>query len=113
MNYFRLQIPRSTIINYAYECIEAPDSSYLIASTAEETRFNSYGNGDVIYLNRHDVNCNGGIISDLRLVYDPENGEIQYKYTCNDYGNLFCFVTETVVVSTRYNQSLTSMMCTT
>ena len=43
------------------------------------------------------MNCNGGIISDLRLVYDPENGEIQYKYTCNDYGNLFCFVTETVV----------------
>lgn len=48
------------------------------------TPINAYGNGNVIFLDRHDVRCNNNeVLSQVKLINDP-NG-IGYTYRCCSY----------------------------
>ena len=61
---------------------------FTLSSTQKNTGFNDSGNGQLIYLDRHTLDCSTGPIHDLQLVRDPANSNnIRYNYHCADGGN--------------------------
>jgi hypothetical protein len=70
----------------------APATSVLeykpfIAGTQTATPANDWGNGNSIYLDRHNVNCDNKPINELHL-FRPAADKIQWQYTCANGGNL-------------------------
>lgn len=88
LNSFQLARPTDSTLAYKYSCIGNPPAEFLLSVSESETLLNDYGNGNIIYLDRHNVNCNGKILTDFQLVYDSNGPMIQYEYTCADYGSL-------------------------
>lgn len=53
----------------------------------KNTGWNDGGGGNIIYLDRHAVDCGTGVISQFKL--DAQNNKIQYNYTCKNPRNPF------------------------
>ena len=68
---------------YSYNCSDA--GAELTCRDVSTTQNNS-GGGNVIYLDRHNVECREDeAISQFQLVALPQTGEIKYKYKCCKY----------------------------
>lgn len=74
---FRLIRPTKDTIAYAYQC----SSENLQSVTSHETRANEDGKGNIVYLDRHKVNCGNRYLTGFKL-FRPTNDTIAYKYTC-------------------------------
>ena len=103
--------PTDTTLQYNYDCIQAPPSQYLIN---KETILNNCYDGSIIYLNRHDVNCEGGLISNFQLIYVSSGPYVKYLHSCSNYGTLRCYsgvtnekdapkIAQNVIYLDRYN----------
>jgi hypothetical protein len=93
---FQLTRPSEPTLKYIYDCIQAPTSPYLLSTSNQETILNNCHAGSVYYLSGHDVNCEGGLISNFQLKYIPTGPSIQYSYSCSNYGPLSCYIGVTV-----------------
>lgn len=77
--------------NYSYRCSTAATNrgtewsstnrTYITKDT--NTDWNDAGGGNIIYLDRHNVDCGSGVISQFKL-QQRGNNEINYKYTCKN-----------------------------
>jgi hypothetical protein len=93
---FQLIRPSEPTLKYSYDCIQAPTSPYLLSTSNQETILNNCHGGSINYLSGHDVNCQGGLISNFQLKYVPAGPSIQYLYSCSNYGTLSCYIGVTV-----------------
>mmetsp|Transcript_1359 Transcript_1359/g.2227 ORF Transcript_1359/g.2227 Transcript_1359/m.2227 type:complete len:397 (+) Transcript_1359:248-1438(+) len=91
-----LKRPSDSTLQYSFDCVQAPSSQYLISTSNKETFLNDCYDGSIYYLYRHDVNCNGGLISKFQLIYISSGPSIKYQYTCSNYGTLICYTGVTV-----------------
>lgn len=65
-----------------YNCATNKQSQKLKCRNVS-TQMNDYGNGNSIYLDRHNIVCdNNEAISQLRLVRSADGLKYQYQYTC-------------------------------
>ena len=74
---FRLYRPTSETIGYSYRC----GRKSMGNQTHEETRANKDGKGNVVYLDRHKVNCKNYALQSFRLIR-PTNRTVAYVYKC-------------------------------
>ena len=79
LNALRLYRPTATQIAYEYSCTQMPNT----ASSDVFTPNNDDGGGNVIFLDRHTVNCEGKAVQSLHL-QRPTNNTISYHYKCGD-----------------------------
>ena len=77
---FQLKRPSKTKLDYKYTCVPGVNASQ---SGYKYTASNDWGNGNMIYLDRHKVNCGKKPISDFQLKR-PAGNKIQYKYRCSN-----------------------------
>lgn len=71
--------------------LEVQEKVYVpfVAGTQTATTFDTDGGGNAIYLDRHNINCNGKALNQLRLNRNPANlSQYQFQYTCADGGEL-------------------------
>jgi hypothetical protein len=55
----------------------------------KNTDFNADGGGNTIFLDRHDINCDGQPINQFKLSRNPANwNQLRYDYQCSSGGNL-------------------------
>ena len=80
INSFRLTRPRVDKLSYNYDCLDGIG----LPSSSKSTGANDWGGGNTIYLDRHNVDCNGKPISNFKLAR-PKTNEISYDYGCVDY----------------------------
>lgn len=68
-------------IAYKYKCGMFSEKN---EQTMEEhiTRVQSHGNGNTVYLDKHNVSCNRGLLNQFEL--SKYNNGIQYNYSCNE-----------------------------
>jgi hypothetical protein len=76
---FRLQAPAKTKIDYKYTCLDGISSN---PGPYKYTKSNDWGDGNTIYLDRHNVNCGSYPITDFRL-RRPADNKIRYEYRCS------------------------------
>jgi hypothetical protein len=93
LNSFRLSRPTDSTLQYDYTCID--EAMPEAPRTQMATLLNDVGSGGIQYLDRHNVNCDGKLITDLHLVYQSDGPRIQYTYSCVDYGPVECFTKTT------------------
>jgi hypothetical protein len=79
LNALRLYRPTATQIAYDYSCTQMPNT----ASSDVFTPDNDDGGGNVIYLDRHTINCEGKALQSLHLLR-PTSNTIYYNYRCGD-----------------------------
>ena len=79
LNQFKLGRPQDHQINYSYKCLEGINSP---ANINKDTGANDGGEGNIIFLDRHTVDCGDKPIARFVLAI-PAEGEIRYDYTCN------------------------------
>jgi hypothetical protein len=60
---------------------------FRIVESEKKTPLNASGDAEAIYLDRHDIDCNGRAINQFRLIEGPNN-TMGYIYKCSDNGNL-------------------------
>jgi hypothetical protein len=73
---------RDNQIYYNYRCSDNNIDNNNRDNRQQNTNPNDYGNGQLIYLDRHDINCNGTAIQDIQL---QKNGDrIHYNYKCGN-----------------------------
>ena len=66
-------------IQYEYTCSSGGD---LETAILKNTDWNDEGNGNAVFLDRHNIDCGiNSVISQLKLVRD-NTGKIQYQYKC-------------------------------
>jgi len=72
--------PNKSTLEYHYKC----GNTQLRDIQNYDTGFNDYGDGENIYLDRHNVRCpDESILTQIRLVRNPANtNEIRYNYRC-------------------------------
>jgi hypothetical protein len=72
--------PDKSTLQYHYKC----GNTQLRDIQNHDTGFNDYGNGENIYLDRHNVRCpDESILTQIQLVRNPaNNNEIRYNYRC-------------------------------
>ena len=81
----RLKRNEQNQYQYQYKC--APSSTKLTCRT-DSTQWNSEGNGNAVYLDRHDIKCNNDeALSQVHLVRKGDaqgnpDGNYRYDYTC-------------------------------
>jgi len=80
MQRFLLMRPSSTKQEYMYRCVPGVNASQ---SGYKYTGSNDWGGGNMIYLDRHKVDCGKKPISDFQLTR-PAGNKIQYKYRCSN-----------------------------
>ena len=80
INSFRLRRPAGNRLSYNYDCL----SGINLPSTDTNTGANNWGGGNTIYLDRHNVDCNGKPIAHFKLTR-PKRDELSYRYGCIDY----------------------------
>lgn len=79
LNRFQLTSSTDDSVSYNYRCLYGADSPANIQkSTPRESR----GDGSVIFLDRHDVDCGQNPIAKFNLTR-PEDDKLSYNYTCN------------------------------
>jgi hypothetical protein len=79
LNALQLYRPTATQIAYQYSCTQMPNTAGIDAFTPD----NDDGGGNVIYLDRHTVNCEGKALQSLHL-QRPTSSTIRYHYRCGD-----------------------------
>ncbi|MFC3030990.1 hypothetical protein ACFOEE_00395 [Pseudoalteromonas fenneropenaei] len=79
LNALHLYRPTSTQIAYQYGCTQMPNT----VSSDVYTPDNDDGGGNVIYLDRHTVNCEGKALQYLHLER-PSSTTMRYHYQCGD-----------------------------
>lgn len=80
LNQFQLTRPSPSTLSYRYRCLNGIDSSANIRKTTPQ---GVRDDGNVIYLDKHNVDCGTNPISKFRLT-SPENAtKLSYDYTCN------------------------------
>ena len=77
---FQLKRPSTTKLDYKYTCVPGVDASQ---SGYKYTVSNDWGGGNMIYLDRHKVDCGNKPISDFQLKR-PAGNKLQYKYRCSN-----------------------------
>jgi len=77
---FQLKRPSTTKLDYKYTCVPGVNASQ---SGYKYTASNDWGGGNMIYLDRHKVDCGKKPISDFQLKR-PAGNKIQYKYRCSN-----------------------------
>lgn len=77
---FQLKRPSGTKLDYKYTCVPGVNASQ---SGWKNSGTNDWGGGNMIYLDRHTVNCGRKPISDFRLVR-PAWNKIRYDYRCSN-----------------------------
>jgi hypothetical protein len=83
----RFQLARNEVENqrdneiyYNYRCADNDQYANDRGHRQQNTQPNDYGNGQLIYLDRHEIDCNGTAIQDMQL---QKNGDrINYNYKC-------------------------------
>jgi hypothetical protein len=85
INRFQLGRPTPTTTKYDYTCLEGMNTSVNKKSTVA----NDYGAASAIYLDRHDVNCNGAPITQFKLGRATPS-QIHYDYMCGDASSDDC-----------------------
>ncbi|OAD19459.1 hypothetical protein THIOM_004905 [Candidatus Thiomargarita nelsonii] len=74
---FRLFRPTGSTIAYKYTC----GSRSMGQITTKRTGTNDDGNGNLIFLDRHHVDCGNKVLLGFRL-FRPTGSTIAYEYTC-------------------------------
>lgn len=74
---FGLYRPNPTTIGYQYWCGSTP----LGTVTNHETRATENGGGNVLYLDRQNVQCGQGVLTGFQL-FRPTENTIAYAYSC-------------------------------
>ena len=82
INRFKLS-RRDSSIFYDYKCKEQYNLGDYRNTIQKNTDLNDYGNGNTIYLDRHEINCNNKGIKDIKFI--KENDRIKYDYKCGIY----------------------------
>jgi len=77
---FRLMRPSSTTINYTYACVPGVNASQ---SGYKYTGSNDWGGGNMMFLDRHKVDCGKKPVSDFQLTR-PAGNKIRYRYRCSN-----------------------------
>jgi hypothetical protein len=77
---FQLKRPSGDEIDYKYTCVPGVNASQ---SGWKYTASNDWGGGNMIYLDRHTVDCGRKPISDLQLKR-PAWNKIRYHYRCSN-----------------------------
>uniref|UniRef100_A0A7M5V0H6 Uncharacterized protein n=1 Tax=Clytia hemisphaerica TaxID=252671 RepID=A0A7M5V0H6_9CNID len=73
---------------YDYKCCDPQMKASVTKET--ETPLNADGGGNMVYLDRHAIDCGNGLISQYKL--NRNGGKIQYKYTCKMFtGKRSCY----------------------
>jgi hypothetical protein len=93
LNSFSLSRPTDSTLQFDYTCID--EAMPEAARSQKTTLLNDFGFGNIIYLDRHNVNCEGKLLTDLHLVYQPNGPSIQFAYSCVDYGPVQCYTKTT------------------
>ena len=82
-NQLKLTKPNDSQIEWRYKCANGGN---LGNSVAKATPLNDYGNGNSIYLDRHDADCGANsVMTKLRLnnsSIGAANNQIQWQYSC-------------------------------
>ncbi len=56
---------------------------------SKDTGFNADGGGNIIFLDRHNLNCDNNPINKFKLTRNPQNlSQLRYDYQCSSGGNL-------------------------
>ena len=76
---FSLDMEGTDKMLYNYKCRDGIDGTL---EAEKDSGSNEWGNNNVIYLDRHTLDCGKKPIAKFRL-YRPANDKIAYKYTCN------------------------------
>jgi hypothetical protein len=77
---FWLKRPSDNQINYAYKC---SNLSHTNECRDLYTPFDDDGNGNVLYLDRHNVKCEEDeAVTEMVLQRNIEGNKIRYKYKC-------------------------------
>ena len=77
---FQLKRPSKTKLDYKYTCVPGVNASQ---TGYKYTKSNDWGSGNMIYLDRHKVDCGKRPISDFQL-RRPSKKKLQYKYRCSN-----------------------------
>lgn len=66
---------------YAYTCTDTPGTGKI--ATTMHTEWNDNGNGNAVYLDRHDVKCAvNHILSQIKLTRSADDKQYRYDYDC-------------------------------
>ena len=75
---FQLKKNNDSNIKYDYECRDG-----LYDLTTHHTNFEDDGNGQNVYLDRHDVKCpSGKVLNSFQLKRNDDGDKYRYDYTC-------------------------------
>lgn len=80
LNQFKLRRSGNDKLYYKYKCLDGVDAPNNIN---KNTDANDWGNGNLIYLDRHNIDCRGKPLAKFRLTR-PSNGKIRYDFECNN-----------------------------
>lgn len=79
INQFHLTRPSEHTFSYDYTCTKGPGISDPVP---KQTPYNTYGDGHVVFLNRHNVECENGYAVGRFQLANAGGGNMQYNYTC-------------------------------
>jgi len=77
---FQLKRPSTTKLDYKYTCVDGVNASQ---SGYKYTGSNDWGGGNMIYLDRHKVDCGKKPISRFRLTR-PAGNKLRYQFRCSN-----------------------------
>ena len=77
---FQLKRPSGSKIDYKYTCVDGVNASQ---SGYKYTGSNDWGGGNMIYLDRHQVDCGKKPISRFRLTR-PAGNKLRYQFRCSN-----------------------------
>ena len=71
--------PRSpeVVADEKYDMSKSFSSSFV--ANKKSTEFNDTGDGNTVYLDRHNVTCENGAITDFKLVVDEKNNKMRAR----------------------------------
>jgi hypothetical protein len=86
LSQLQLTRPATDKIQYKYTCNNTIDAGKPIQKS---TPMNDYGGGQVIFLDRHNIQCDPGqALTEMKLVRNADGRQYQYQYQCSPIPNL-------------------------
>jgi len=86
INQFKLNYPSANQMKYDYKCISSFDDQTLVD---KQTPSNDWGDGNMIFADRHVVDCQTKPITRLHLTR-PAGNQIAYQYRCGNTTSSTC-----------------------
>jgi hypothetical protein len=86
INQFKLNYPSASQMKYDYKCISSFDDQTLVD---KQTPSNDWGGGNMIFADRHVVDCQTKPITRLHLTR-PASNKIAYEYKCGNTTSNSC-----------------------